>query len=62
MRTVAIAERRARLARRHMLSPAHRTGDLLACTDDLVCLHATDTATTFAYHGTRGSAAASESA
>ena len=47
MRTVAIAERRARLARRHMLSPAHRAGDLLACTDDLVCLHATDTATTY---------------
>jgi len=47
MRTVEIAERRARLARRHMLSPAHRAGDVLSCTDALVCLHATDTATTY---------------
>src|SRR5262245_41712894 len=47
MRTVDIAERRARLARRHLLSPAHRAGDGLSCTDALVCLHATDTATTY---------------
>ena len=47
MRTVDIAERRARLARRHLLSPAHRAGDVLSCTDALVCLHATDIATTY---------------
>ncbi|HET8619873.1 MAG TPA: winged helix DNA-binding domain-containing protein [Acidimicrobiales bacterium] len=47
MRTVTVAERRARLARRHLLSPAHRAGDVLACTDGLVCLHATDVATTY---------------
>jgi hypothetical protein len=47
MRTVTVAERRARLARRHMLSPAHRAGDVLACTDGLVCLHATEVATTY---------------
>jgi hypothetical protein len=47
MRTFDVAERRARVARRHHLAPAHRATDVLAATDGVVCLHATDPATVF---------------
>ena len=42
-----MAERRARLSRRHHLAPAHRAPGVLAATDGLVCLHATDPATVY---------------
>lgn len=45
MRKVDVAERRARLARRHRLSPAHRAADVVEAAGSLVCLHATDPAT-----------------
>ncbi|HEX4984413.1 MAG TPA: winged helix DNA-binding domain-containing protein [Ilumatobacteraceae bacterium] len=47
MRRFEVAERRARLARRHHLSPAHRASDVLAASDGVVCLHATDPATIY---------------
>jgi hypothetical protein len=43
----SVAERRARLARRHHLSPAHRASDVVAASDGVVCLHATDPATVY---------------
>jgi hypothetical protein len=45
VRTFEVAERRARLAQRHHLSPAWRAADVVAATDGMVCLHATDPAT-----------------
>ncbi len=45
MRRFDVGERRARLARRHLLAPGHAAADVLAATDALVCLHATDPAT-----------------
>jgi Winged helix DNA-binding domain len=47
VRRFDIAERRARLSRRHQLSPAHRAADVLAASDGLVCLHATEPATVY---------------
>ena len=47
MRTFDVAERRARLAQRHHLAPAHRAADVLAASDGLVCFHATDPATVY---------------
>src|SRR2546423_7343486 len=47
MRTFDAAERRARLAVRHHLSPAHRAAGVLDATDGVVCLHATDPATVY---------------
>ena len=47
MRTIDVAERRARLARRHRLAPAHRAGDVVEATRSMVCLHATDPATVY---------------
>ena len=45
VRQVTDEERRARLARRHRLSPAERTDDVVRITDDLIALHATDAST-----------------
>ena len=45
VRTVSLAERRARLAQRQRIAPAHRADDVLEATDSIVCLHATDPAT-----------------
>ncbi len=47
MRTIAVAERRARLARRHRLAPDHRAGDVEEAAESMVCLHATDPATVY---------------
>jgi hypothetical protein len=45
VRTVTVAERRARLAQRQRVAPAHRAADVLEATESIVCLHATDPAT-----------------
>jgi Winged helix DNA-binding domain len=47
VRTFDIAERRARLGRRHRLAPGHRAPDVVSTSDSLVCLHATDPATVY---------------
>jgi len=47
MRRFDAVERRARLARRHHLSPADRAPDVLTASDGVVCLHATDPATVY---------------
>lgn len=44
MRTVADAERRARLGRRHALAPLYRVADVEAATRAMVALHATEAA------------------
>jgi hypothetical protein len=46
-RKVEVAERRARLARRHRLAPGHRASDVVDATRSIVCLHATDPATVY---------------
>jgi hypothetical protein len=45
--TIDVAERRARLARRHRLEPGHRAGDPLEAARSMVCLHGTDPATVY---------------
>jgi hypothetical protein len=45
VRLVPDSERRARLARRHGLSPPHRHGDVLGATRAMTVLHATEAAT-----------------
>lgn len=47
MRTIDVAERRARLARRHRLAAGHRAADVAEATEHMVCLHATDPATVY---------------
>ena len=47
MRSFDVAERRARLSRRHHLAPGHRAAGVLEATDGVVCLHATDPATVY---------------
>ncbi len=47
MRRIPVEERRARLARRHRLTPSDRAGDTLAAARSLVVLHSTDAATVF---------------
>ena len=47
MRSFDVAERRARLVRRHGLHPDHRPADVLAAADALVCMHATDLPTVY---------------
>lgn len=46
-RTVTVAERRARLARRHRLLAGERTDDVVQIADDLLALHSSDPATVF---------------
>jgi hypothetical protein len=47
VRRVEVAERRARLARRHRLAPGHRAGDVVEAARSMVCLHATDPAAVY---------------
>ncbi|HEU0248814.1 MAG TPA: winged helix DNA-binding domain-containing protein [Gaiellaceae bacterium] len=47
MERIAVDERRARLARRHRLSPSERGGSALDATRSVVVLHSTDPATVF---------------
>ena len=47
VRRIEVAERRARLARRHRLAPGHRAGDVVEAARSMVCLHATDPATVY---------------
>jgi len=47
VRTIAVAERRARLARRHRLAPGHRAKNVLDAARSMVCLHGTDPATVY---------------
>jgi hypothetical protein len=47
MRRIEIEERRARLVRRHRLSPAHRTESVAAAARSVVVLHSSDPATVF---------------
>jgi Winged helix DNA-binding domain len=42
VRKVDVAERRARLARRHRLAPAHRASDVVEAARSMVALHGTD--------------------
>lgn len=50
---MTVQERRARLAVRHRLAPAARTDDVVALTDGVVALHATDPATVYLSAATR---------
>jgi hypothetical protein len=47
MRKIEVAERRARLARRHRLAPGHRAAGVVDAARSVVCLHATDPATVY---------------
>jgi len=47
VRTVTVAERRARMALRHRLAPVARTDDVIEIAGDLLGLHATDAATVY---------------
>ena len=47
MLRIDVAERRARLARRHRLAPDQRAGDVVDAARSMVCLHATDPATIY---------------
>ncbi|WP_420750643.1 winged helix DNA-binding domain-containing protein [Rhodococcus sp. O3] len=47
VRTVGVDERRARLARRHRLSPGHRAADAVDAATSMVCLHGTDAPTVY---------------
>src|SRR3954447_18554798 len=46
-RTISDDERRARLARRHLLHPAGRTDDVAAIADSVVALHSSDPVTVY---------------
>jgi Winged helix DNA-binding domain len=47
MRRIGVAERRARLGRRHRISPAHRATDAVEAARSMVALHGTDPATVY---------------
>jgi winged helix DNA-binding protein len=47
MRLIDVAERRARLAHRHRLTPGGRAGDVVEAATSLVCLHGTDPVTIY---------------
>lgn len=47
MHRIEVAERRARLARRHRLAPGHRACDVVAAARSMVALHGTDPASVY---------------
>jgi hypothetical protein len=47
IRTVSVAERRARLAVRHHLAPGERVGTMAAAVDGVIALHGTDPASVY---------------
>jgi hypothetical protein len=47
MQRITVAERRARLARRHRLAPTRRASDVVDAARSVVCLHGTDPATVY---------------
>jgi hypothetical protein len=47
VRSVAVEERRARLARRHRLTPGERAAGVVEAARSVVCLHGTDPATVY---------------
>jgi hypothetical protein len=47
MRTIDVAERRARLARRQLVAPAFRAATVEEATEAIVCLHGTDPASIY---------------
>lgn len=47
VRTIDVAERRARLGRRHRLAAAARAKDVVEAAESMVCLHGTDPATIY---------------
>ncbi len=47
MKTVTVAERRARLAVRHYLAPGQRAGSAAAAVDGIIALHGTDPASVY---------------
>ena len=47
MRSIDVAERRARLGRRHRLAAGERSADVADATRSIVCLHGTDPATIY---------------
>ena len=47
MRTITDEQRRARIARRHLLAPNDRIGSVSDIADALVALHSTDPATVY---------------
>src|ERR1051326_3565439 len=47
MKTVSVAERRARLAVRHHLAPGERAGTVAAAVDGILALHGTDPASVY---------------
>jgi DNA glycosylase AlkZ-like len=47
LRKVDVAERRARLARRHRLAPGHRAPDVVEAAKSMVALHGTDPASVY---------------
>lgn len=61
MRSIDVAERRARLAIRHRLCPAARTDDVAEIARSVVALHATDPATVFLSVAARGRSLSHES-
>ncbi|MCM6773244.1 winged helix DNA-binding domain-containing protein [Nocardia sp. CDC159] len=54
MRSIDVAERRARVAVRHRLAPTHRAEDATVIADAMVALHASDPATVFLSVAARG--------
>ncbi len=47
MQSIDVAERRARLARRHRLAPGHQASDVVGAAAGMVCLHGTDPGTVY---------------
>jgi DNA glycosylase AlkZ-like len=47
MRRISVAERRARLARRHRLAPGQRARDVVEAARSMVCLHGTNSSTVY---------------